>query len=943
MGRTIPHNRQISTHAVEGATSVATAGWQPAPRKIRITWIVFFAAVIAGALNAPGHASVALGILIGLCVVTDLLQPRDSRRALQALPYDASLYAAMILLPGGTAALLGAFALGAAVMRRQPLRLALTRAAFMAVSGLAGGHAVSWLLLLLPGWIGHVAALLLAPLLVVTVISLWRPSAWRGWRTLGNAELQAAAAGWLLATQLGAGDYMAAVLTAGLFIAVRRYLLQRTQTVASNWRLADRERVLNVGMEAVREAVRKLNVATTPQALTAALAEGAAALPGVVAVAVWEAAGSGPPRLAAFSRAHAQGGTGDDDKGSDGADNAAAVLSALPPPGVAQALRAGIVQGDTACYVPLRSGPSVQSVAEVSLRTGSEPALMLHLFSIVVDYFRARLKNLDLLSRAQDDFIATVRVLAATVDARDHYTRRHSENVSVIARRIAAEMDLSAEEIGDIAMAALLHDIGKIGIPDAVLTKKGPLDVAERQLMMSHAEVGASIVAQAEPLVHLAPLVRHHHEWHDGNGYPDGLKGEEIPLGAAIIAVADAYDTMTSDRPYRPGVKPEAAVAELQRCAGTQFHPAVVAAAVRLHERGALPRPTTSDGALPDETHRTLAGRHHQAQFMTVRMLQRLAAEMSLVLNLDELLNRSLAIIRDEIGFTTGGLLLKEPDGNIRLSAATGFLTPLVGTQLPPGCGLSRWVIEHGQPLRVDDVSQDPRYYVGPGAGPVGSELAVPLTVAGETLGCLIVSSERTYGFTEQDEALLTAAAGPLAQAIRVALLHRSTLPATETDSLTGALNRRGIERELANALAQASEKAPVWLAAFDMKGLAHFNRVQGFRAGDAALQALVRHLGDALGRDAKIGRLGGDQLLAILPPGTGNAAKEVVESAVASWKGTKVEVEGTVSSAPPVVGAAVRCPRDLSRVDEVMNWADNFPDLTPENAKRQLAATAGD
>ena len=178
------------------------------------------------------------------------------------------------------------------------------------------------------------------------------------------------------------------------------------------------------------------------------------------------------------------------------------------------------------------------------------------------------LKTLDLLARAEDDLQATVRVLAATVDARDPYTRQHSENVSAFARRIALEMGLSHEETADIAMAALLHDIGKIGIPDAILTKKGPLDAAESQLMMSHAEVGAAIVMQAEPLVHLAPLVRHHHEWHDGNGYPDGLKGEQIPLGAAIIAVADAYDTMTSDRPYRAGVKPEMAASRIETLCG---------------------------------------------------------------------------------------------------------------------------------------------------------------------------------------------------------------------------------------------------------------------------------------------------------------------------------------------------------------------------------------
>ena len=251
--------------------------------------------------------------------------------------------------------------------------------------------------------------------------------------------------------------------------------------------------------------------------------------------------------------------------------------------------------------------------------------------------------------------------------------------------------------------------------------------------------------------------------------------------------------------------------------------------------------------------------------------------------------------------------------------------------------------VEHGQPLRVEDVKTDARYYEGPGSGPVGSELAVPLTVDGETLGCVIVSSERTFGFTEQDEALLVAAAGPLAQAIRVALLHRSTLPATEMDTLTGALNRHGIEKALAAALSTASDQHLLWLAAFELRSLGHYNRRHGFRAGDAALQALAHHLAERLGAAAVIGRLSGDQFLAILPSDSMQAAAALVRTTADSWAGTKVEAAGAVCLVPPVVHGLVQYPRDLDRFNDVISWADQFLQLTPEQARKQSARSAGD
>ena len=182
-------------------------------------------------------------------------------------------------------------------------------------------------------------------------------------------------------------------------------------------------------------------------------------------------------------------------------------------------------------------------------------------------------------------YSAAVRALAAAVDLRDSSTMHHSEHVALIARQIAVEMGLPNDEIDVIGFAGLVHDIGKVGIPDSVLQKPGPLCPAERAVMTNHSLLGATILERAGMLSDLAPLVRHHHEWHNGSGYPARLGGTEIPIGAAILAVADAFDTMISDRPYRPGMTVKEAREELLKCAGSQFRPDVVTALERAIDR----------------------------------------------------------------------------------------------------------------------------------------------------------------------------------------------------------------------------------------------------------------------------------------------------------------------------------------------------------------------
>jgi diguanylate cyclase (GGDEF)-like protein len=181
-------------------------------------------------------------------------------------------------------------------------------------------------------------------------------------------------------------------------------------------------------------------------------------------------------------------------------------------------------------------------------------------------------------SELETSFLATIDALVRALEAQDMYTSGHALSIADLARRVGRVLGLDAAALRDVEHAAVLHDIGKIGIPSELLRKQGPLSSGEREHMRSHPEIGARILEPVERLRQLAPLVRFSHECWDGTGYPDGLAGEQIPLGARIISVCDAFDAMVSDRPYRGGRSTAEALAELRSHAGTQFDPAVVEA-----------------------------------------------------------------------------------------------------------------------------------------------------------------------------------------------------------------------------------------------------------------------------------------------------------------------------------------------------------------------------
>lgn len=191
------------------------------------------------------------------------------------------------------------------------------------------------------------------------------------------------------------------------------------------------------------------------------------------------------------------------------------------------------------------------------------------------------IENAGLYAELREVFHETALSLSDALECRDTYTGGHTRRVCAYSLTIGESLGLSDDELNQLKLSAILHDIGKIGVADAVLRKTGPLDNDEFRLMQQHTRIGGEILQNVRAMANVIPGVRNHHEKFDGTGYPDQLAHDQIPVIARIIAVADTYDAMTTDRPYRKGLSSETAIAELRRCSGTQLDPRIVEAFIR--------------------------------------------------------------------------------------------------------------------------------------------------------------------------------------------------------------------------------------------------------------------------------------------------------------------------------------------------------------------------
>ncbi len=257
--------------------------------------------------------------------------------------------------------------------------------------------------------------------------------------------------------------------------------------------------------------------------------------------------------------------------------------------------RMRVILSDVEGFEP-DGGPQV--VVQPILRTGTVAGFLLagdkggndpqvssydtHLLEAASGYIGPFLENVSLYETQQQMFLGTLRALTSAIDAKDPYTSGHSERVAMLSARLARELGLPEDRVERIHIAGVVHDVGKIGVPEAILCKKGRLTDEEFDAIKQHPAIGHRIIKDIPMLGDVLPGVLHHHERWDGRGYPDGLAGEDIPLMARIIGICDTFDAMSSNRSYRPALKREDVLAEIRKCAGSQFDPDLVEPFMRI-------------------------------------------------------------------------------------------------------------------------------------------------------------------------------------------------------------------------------------------------------------------------------------------------------------------------------------------------------------------------
>ncbi len=483
-------------------------------------------------------------------------------------------------------------------------------------------------------------------------------------------------------------------------------------------------------------------------------------------------------------------------------------------------------------------------------------------------------------------YIEMVLALARAVDARDSYTSNHSERIAVRAVRLARALSCADPDVQDIHWAALLHDIGKLGVPDRILRKPGPLDAAEWQIMRQHPIVGSEILRPVDRMRNVALLVRHHQERWDGTGYPDGLRGDAIPLGARILAVVDAYSAILDDRAYTRGRTTDEALAELRRCAGAQFDPAVVEAFCRVaaeDDGELLSREATlrHSGAGASSPAAALARSPSYAQRAgrAVPAMTELAKHLLRPLDLPTVLGEILRQIQEVCGYPLCGVFfVDEPTQELYVMAQRGFDPDVTKLRFAIGKrGIVGWVARHRRPYYASNVLHDP-YYVAASAT-TRSNAAFPLIVDDRIIGVLNVESPAVNAFPKESleflEALAVLAGLAIQRAQREDELNRLAL----TDGLTGLANRRALWEALEREIARAHrQEYPVSIVMIEVDRFKLCNDILGHLEGDRILQTIASVLRANTRTMDLVARFGGDEFVLLLPDARPATALQVAE-----------------------------------------------------------------
>jgi len=545
----------------------------------------------------------------------------------------------------------------------------------------------------------------------------------------------------------------------------------------------------------------------------------------------------------------------------------------------------------------------------------------------------------------------TIEALALAIEAKDHTTHTHLQRVRTYAVAVARELNLSEEEIEALRAAALLHDIGKLAVPEQIINKPGKLTREEFEKMKVHPIVGAEILERVAFPYPVAPIVRSHHERWDGSGYPEGLAAENIPIGARILAAVDCLDALASDRQYRQAVPLAEAMAKVKEKAGSWFDPKVVEVLERGYvelERKALLNEDVSTahhglskvvrvarGLAPatgfersEPTHAAVAD---SADFLTsiasarqeAQTMFELSQDLGVSLSLSETLSVLSMRLRRMIPYDSiavfvnrNGWLLPE------LVSGENFRT-LSSLKIRVGEGLCGWVAENCKPIVNGNPQVEAGYVVEPGKSALlQSALVVPLEGLNGVVGVLAMYQANRDAFRPDHLRILLAVASKVALSVENALKYQQAESSATTDYLTGLPNARSLFVHLAQEVARCRRmKTSLAVLVCDIDGFKQINDSFGHLEGDKLLREFTTRLKDVCRGYDYVARMGGDEFVITAPGLTPDAASDKADrlnrAAIESGRHVCGRELITLS-----VGMAF-CPDDGTDVERLLAEAD--------------------
>jgi len=571
---------------------------------------------------------------------------------------------------------------------------------------------------------------------------------------------------------------------------------------------------------------------------------------------------------------------------------------------------------------------------------------------IYVARLAAKTKELTEASRVH---LATVEALATAIDARDQVGIGHVRRTQIYAVGIGKNLGLSDDELKALNTGALLHDIGKLAVPDHILNKPGRLTPAEMEKIKIHAAVGASILERVNFSYPVVPTVKYHHEMWDGSGYPEKLKGDAIPLTARILSVADAYDTLRGARPYRGAVPRDEARRFVLNGSGAQFDPKIVDVFLRnlrkfeteIEEQGL----SYTYGDSENDVHISTSERNSDQTYVEqikranreVFTLYELARVFSASLNLEETLSLFVDKIGELVPFDTCVVYLGDKTGEYAKTAyAAGKNSAMLkNKRVKAGEGATGYVLKKRQSVYNIEPGLDFSFHQIELIEEYSAMASLPLFVEETLLGAVSLYSCELENYEEEHMRLLETISRIASDAISVSLQHAESESRALTDPMTGLPNARSLQAQFEKEAGRASRTGSSFqLLMLDLDGFKAVNDTFGHKVGDRMLKEVSRVMRHELRDYDFLARYAGDEFVVIAPGTTDQDIQELCQRMQKAVSNFSLPVgDGRFASVGVSLGAACY-PNHGKTLDQIVITADKAMYAAKDSHKQKIKAT---